>query len=49
MIVAFEVSGRRAHEAVPSSELVLIEGGPHGINATHAAEFNEALLAVLRG
>jgi pimeloyl-ACP methyl ester carboxylesterase len=46
-IVPFEVSGKRSHEAIPGSELVLIEGGPHGLNATHAAEFNEALLGFL--
>jgi pimeloyl-ACP methyl ester carboxylesterase len=43
-IVPFEVSGRRTAEAVEGAELVLIEGGPHGINATHADEFNRALL-----
>ncbi len=46
-IVPFEVSGKRTHEAVAGSELVLIEGAPHGFNATHAAEFNQALLAFL--
>ena len=46
-IVPFEVSGRRTHAAVPDSELVLIEGGPHGINATHAAQFNAALVGFL--
>ncbi|MBA2389987.1 MAG: alpha/beta hydrolase [Geodermatophilaceae bacterium] len=46
-IVPFEVSGRRTHETVSGSELVLIEGAPHGCNATHAAEFNQALLAFL--
>jgi non-heme chloroperoxidase len=46
-IVPFEVSGRRSHELIPGSELVLIEGGPHGINTSHAAEFNEALIGFL--
>jgi pimeloyl-ACP methyl ester carboxylesterase len=46
-IVPFEVSGRRTHEAVPGSELVVIEGGPHGLNATHAEQFNRALLDFL--
>ena len=46
-IVPFEVSGRRTHEAIAGSELVLIEGGPHGLNATHADEFNRALLDFL--
>lgn len=46
-IVPFEVSGKRSHEAIASSELVLVEGAPHGFNATHAEEFNAALLAFL--
>ena len=43
-IVPFEVSGKRSHELIGGSELVLIEGGPHGINASHAGQFDEALL-----
>ncbi len=46
-IVPFEVSGKRSHEAIAGSKLVVIEGGPHGFNATHADEFNEALLDFL--
>ncbi len=46
-IVPFEVSGKRSHEAIAGSQLVLIEGGPHGISATHATEFNKALLDFL--
>ncbi len=45
--VPFEVSGKRSHEAIAGSELVLIEGGPHGCNVTHPDEFNTALLAFL--
>ena len=45
--VPFEGSGRRTHEAVAQSELHVIEGGPHAINASHAREFNEALLTFL--
>ncbi|MED3821453.1 alpha/beta hydrolase [Priestia aryabhattai] len=47
-IVPFEYSGKRTHEAISDSELALIKGGPHGLNATHAHEFNEALLSFLR-
>jgi len=43
-IVPFEVSGKRSHEAIDGSELVLVEGGPHGLNVTHAEQFNRALL-----
>jgi pimeloyl-ACP methyl ester carboxylesterase len=46
-IVPFEGSGQRTHEAVEGSEVVLVEGGPHGFNVSHAAEFNRALLAFL--
>lgn len=47
-IVPFEVSGKRTHETIPGSQLALIEGGPHGLNATHAKEFNEELLTFLK-
>ncbi|MGI1797658.1 alpha/beta fold hydrolase [Priestia sp. TRN 1309] len=47
-IVPFEYSGKRTHEAISDSKLALIKGGPHGLNATHAHEFNEALLSFLR-
>ena len=46
-VVPFEVSGKRTAEAVKGAELVVIEGGPHAINATHAEEFNAALLDFL--
>jgi non-heme chloroperoxidase len=46
-IVPFEVSGKRSAESIAGSELVVIKGGPHGVNATHPAEFNQALLAFL--
>jgi len=46
-IVPFEVSGRRSAEVIAGSELVVIKDGPHGINASHAEEFNQALLAFL--
>ncbi len=45
--VPFEGSGRRTHEAIAQSELVVLEGAPHGCNVSHAAEFNEALVAFL--
>lgn len=46
-IVPFEGSGQRTHQAVAGSELVVVDGGPHGINVSNAKEFNEALLAFL--
>ncbi len=46
-VVAFEGSGKLTHEAIPGSELHVIEGAPHGCNVSHAGEFNEALIAFL--
>ena len=46
-IVPFEVSGKRTHEAIAGSRLELVEGAPHGLNVTHAEQFNEALLSFL--
>jgi non-heme chloroperoxidase len=46
-IVPFEVSGKRTAEAIPGSTLTVIKGGPHGLNVSHATEFNTALLAFL--
>jgi pimeloyl-ACP methyl ester carboxylesterase len=47
-IVPFEVSGKRSHESIEGSRLALVEGGPHGLNATHPDEFNAALLDFLK-
>lgn len=46
-IVPFEVSGKRTHETIPGSKLALIKGAPHGLNATHASQFNDELLTFL--
>ena len=46
-IVPLEKSGRRTHEQVAGSELHVVSGGPHGINTSHAEEFNRVLLAFL--
>jgi pimeloyl-ACP methyl ester carboxylesterase len=47
-IVPFEGSGKRTHDAIDGSELVVIDGGPHGLNVSHAEEFNDALLEFLK-
>lgn len=47
-IVPFEISGKRTAQAIPGAELVVIKGGPHGINASHPSAFNEALIAFLK-
>jgi pimeloyl-ACP methyl ester carboxylesterase len=46
-IVPFEVSGKRSADSIATSTLVLVEGGSHGLNVTHAEEFNRALLDFL--
>lgn len=46
-IVPFEVSGARTHKAIAGSRLSLIKGAPHGLNVSHAAEFNQSLLSFL--
>jgi pimeloyl-ACP methyl ester carboxylesterase len=46
--VPFEGSGARTHNMVKGSALKVIRGGPHGINVSHAAEFNDALVTFLK-
>ena len=45
--VPFEGSGKRTHEAIAGSELVVVDDAPHGFNVSHAAAFNRALLDFL--
>lgn len=47
-IVPLDVSGRRTHEAVGASRLVVVKDGPHGLTWTHAEEVNRALLEFLQ-
>jgi non-heme chloroperoxidase len=47
LIVPFEASGKRTHEAIKGSQLTLIKGGPHGVNASHPEPFNRALIEFL--
>ena len=46
-IVPIEVSGKRTADSVKDASLHVIEGGPHGINATHPEAFNKALMDFL--
>jgi len=46
-IVPFEGSGQRTHAAIRGSELVVLKGAPHGCNASHADQFNAALIDFL--
>ncbi|MFA4840133.1 MAG: alpha/beta hydrolase [Agrococcus sp.] len=45
--VPLDGSGRRTHAAIDGSELHVVEGAPHGMNVSHADEFNSALLTFL--
>ena len=47
-ILPFPATGKRLHEAIKGSRLVVLEGGPHGIPWTHAEEINRELLAFLK-
>ncbi|MGH8029408.1 MAG: alpha/beta fold hydrolase [Arenimonas sp.] len=46
-IVPFAGSGQRTHAAIAGSELALLAGAPHSCNASHADEFNRALIGFL--
>lgn len=46
-ILPIETTGRRFAKELPSAKYVEIEGAPHGLLWTHAAEVNEELLAFL--
>ncbi|MEP6981316.1 MAG: alpha/beta hydrolase, partial [Nakamurella sp.] len=46
-ILPIDGQGRRLHAALPDAHYVEIEGGPHVMCVTHAAEVNRELLAFL--
>lgn len=46
-IVPLEGSGLRTHRALAGSRLEVIPGAPHGMNVSHAQEFNRILLDFL--
>lgn len=46
-IVPFEGSGQRTAQIIHGAETVVVQGAPHGLNVTHAEEFNTALLDFL--
>ena len=47
-ILPIDVAGRRFTKALPGADYVEIDGAPHGMMWTHAAEVNDALLAFLK-
>lgn len=47
-ILPLAATGQRMPEFISSSQSVVIEGGPHGLNWTHYEQVNRELLAFLR-
>ena len=47
-IVPIDVSGRLAHELIESSQLVILEGAPHGITVSHPKDVNRELIDFLK-
>lgn len=47
-ILPINGQGRRLHAALPDARYIEIDGGPHVLTVTHAAEVNRELLAFLR-
>lgn len=43
-ILPLAATGTPTHEAVKGSRLIVVKGGPHGLNWTHAGEVNRELL-----
>jgi non-heme chloroperoxidase len=48
-ILPLAATGTRTHQAIKGSELVVVEGAPHGMLWTHADQVNEALVGFLAG
>ncbi len=46
-ILPIVATGKRTHEAIKGSKLVVIKDAPHGLNWTHAKKVNQALLSFL--
>ena len=47
-VLPLEKTGKRLPDLINDLRLVVIEGGPHAIPWTHAAQVNTALLGFLR-
>ena len=48
-ILPIAATAVRTHQAIKGSQLLVIEGAPHGIAWTHGAEINDALIGFLAG
>ena len=47
-VLPLDKTGRRLPALIKDAQLIVIEGGPHAIPWTHAAQVNAALLAFIR-
>jgi non-heme chloroperoxidase len=47
-ILPIDATGKRTAALIPGAQLHVVEGGPHGLNWTHATEVNKALLTFLK-
>jgi pimeloyl-ACP methyl ester carboxylesterase len=47
-ILPIEVTGNRTQQIIKGSRLVVVKGGPHGLNWTHADQVNSELVNFLR-
>jgi non-heme chloroperoxidase len=47
-ILPIDATGKRTAALIPGAQLHVVEGGPHGLNWTHATEVNKALLSFLK-
>ena len=48
-VLPISATGTRTHAAIKGSQMVVIEGAPHGLLATHADDVNKALIGFLGG
>jgi non-heme chloroperoxidase len=46
-ILPLAVTGNWTHESIKGSRLVVVKGGPHGLNWTHADQLNVELVSFL--
>ena len=47
IVVPFEGSGKRTHQAIAGSQLYVIAGAPHGCNVSHPEEWNSSVIDFL--
>ena len=46
-ILPLAATGQATHQAIAGSRLVVVNGGPHGVNWTHAEQVNRELVSFL--